>query len=96
MSLLERVMAKLRSEFAAAGKSDQFDKLSVFLNRESESARYDVTGRQMGLSAVAFRVAVHRMRRRCRKLLREEIAETVSTPEQADDEIRFLLTILSG
>jgi hypothetical protein len=36
------------------------------------------------------------MRQRCRKLLREEIAETVSTPEEADDEIRFLLTILSG
>jgi RNA polymerase sigma-70 factor (ECF subfamily) len=96
MSLLERVMAKFRDEFIAAGKGDQFDKLSVFLNRERESARYEETARQMGLSAGALRIAVHRMRQRCRKLLREEIAETVSTPEQADDEIRFLLAILSG
>jgi len=95
-SLLERVMAKLRAEFAAAGKGDQFDKLAVFLNRERDSARYDEAARQLETSAATLRVAVHRMRQRCRKLLREEIADTVSTAEQADDEIRFLLTILSG
>jgi len=95
LSLVEHVMAKLRAEFMAAGKGDQFDKLSVFLKREPDSARYDETASQMGLSAGALRIAVHRMRRKCRKLLREEITETVSTPEEAEDEVRFLLAILS-
>jgi RNA polymerase sigma-70 factor (ECF subfamily) len=44
----------------------------------------------------ATRTAVYRMRKRYRKLLREEIAETVATPEEADEEIRFLLSVLKG
>jgi len=89
-------VAKLRAEFIAVRKGDQFDKLSVFLIRQRESARYDEAASQMGLSAGALRIAVHQMRQKSRKLLREEIAETVSTPEEADDEVRFLLAILSG
>jgi DNA-directed RNA polymerase specialized sigma24 family protein len=95
LSLLEYVMVKLRAEFTKAGKADQFDSLSVFLHRESEGVRYEEVAEQLGLSAAALRMAVHRMRLKYRKLLRAEIAETVSTPEQIDDEIRFLLAILS-
>jgi RNA polymerase sigma-70 factor (ECF subfamily) len=95
LSLLERVMGKLRAEFTATGKADQFDRLSMFLRRESKSARYEEQAEQMGTSAVALRMAVHRMRRRYRDLLREEIAETVSTPEEIDDEIHFLLAAVS-
>ena len=52
--------------------------------------------REMGVTAGALRTQVHRMRRRYRDLLRAEIAETVATPEEVDDEIRFLLATLSG
>jgi RNA polymerase sigma factor (sigma-70 family) len=94
LSLLEHVMVKLRSEFTAIGKADQFDQLSSILNREPESARYDELAEQMGMSVGALRMAVHRMRRKYGRMLRAEIAETVSKPEQIDDEIRFLLAVL--
>jgi DNA-directed RNA polymerase specialized sigma24 family protein len=96
LSLLEQVMAKLRIEFTAAGKSGQFNALLVFLNRESEDARYEEVAATMGISAGALRMAVHRMRKKYRELLRAEIAETVSMPEEIDDEIRFLLATLSA
>ena len=95
LSLLEHVMVKLRSEFAAGGRDDLFESISAFLNAESDETRYAELAGRLGLSDGALRTAVYRMRRRYRKLLRAEIAETVSTPEQTDDEIRFLLTTLS-
>jgi RNA polymerase sigma-70 factor (ECF subfamily) len=96
LSLLEHVMATLRSEFSAAGKADQFDSLSAFLHRESGDGRYDEVAARLGMSAGALRMAVHRLRRRYRELLRSEIADTVSAPEETDDEIRFLMSALSG
>jgi RNA polymerase sigma-70 factor (ECF subfamily) len=92
LSLLEHVMTKLRVEFAASGKKPEyFDRLSLLMNREPGADRYETLAAELGASAGALRVAVHRMRRRYRDLLRAEIAETVSTPEEVDDEIRFLL-----
>src|SRR5215470_10312852 len=41
LSLIENVMSKLRAEFADAGKADEFDRLSTFLNRDSDSTRYE-------------------------------------------------------
>jgi RNA polymerase sigma-70 factor (ECF subfamily) len=95
LSLLERVLERLRSEFARTGKTDLFDRISVFLNVDSGEARYNEVAGQLGLSPGALRMAVHRMRRKYRQLLRSEIAETVSTPDQTDDEIRFLMATLS-
>jgi RNA polymerase sigma-70 factor (ECF subfamily) len=95
LSLLEHVLTKLRAEFATAGKADQFDELSAFLSPESETLSYEDAAQRMGLSAGALRTAVYRLRRRYRALLRAEIAET-TTPEETDDEIRFLLSALGG
>ena len=95
LSLLEQVMVKLRAEFTAAGKADQFESLCAFLNRESDEARYAEVAAQMGVREGTLRMAIHRMRRRYRKLLRAEIAETVSTREEIDEEIRFLFAALS-
>src|SRR5262249_21111555 len=82
LSLLEHVMSKLRAEFANAGKANEFDRLSKFLNTDSESPLYDVLAEEMGISSGALRMSVHRMRRKYRSLLREEIAEIVCTPEE--------------
>ena len=67
----------------------------LFSESGSEGSTLRRDGRSLGLSAGALRMSVHRMRRRYRDLLREEIAETVSTTEEIDDEIRFLLSTLS-
>ena len=88
-------MAKLRAAFADKGKAEHFDRLLVFLNGDSNDARYESAAAEIGVSAGALRTQVHRMRRKYRDLLRAEIAETVSTPEEIDDEIRFLRATLS-
>lgn len=96
VSLLERAMAKLRAEFASPDRARQFERLVPFLNRDSSGERYDALSEQLGISAGALRVLVHRMRRRYRDLVRAEIAETVATPEDIDDEIRFLMAVLGS
>jgi len=95
-SLLEQVMATLREEFSNAGKADHFDLLSSYLQGDSTRIRYDEFSAEMGVTTGALRTQVHRMRRRYRDLLRAQIAQTVSTPAEIEDEIRFLLTTLSG
>lgn len=96
LSLLEHAMSQLRSEFASAGRNEQFDKLAPFLTRDSDGARYEELAGQMAVSAGALRTLVHRMRRRYRDLVRAEIAETVATSDEVDDEIRFLMSVLSS
>ena len=90
-SLLELVMAKLQAEFTVQGKAEYFDRLSPLLNGDPTAKGYEALAAELGASPGALRVTVHRMRRRYRDLLRAEIAETVSTPADIDDEIRFLL-----
>jgi len=94
LALLEQVMTKLRSEFAGMGKAGYFDRVQGLLNSEPGADRYEALAAELGSSPGALRVAVHRMRRRYRDLLRAEIAETVSTAAEIDEEIRFLLTAL--
>jgi len=94
IALLDHVMMKLRAEFAAVGKAGQLEGLSVFLDKDFEDASFEKVAEQMGMSVGALRTAVHRMRRKYRLLLREEIAQTVSTPEEVDEEIRFLMSAL--
>jgi RNA polymerase sigma-70 factor (ECF subfamily) len=75
-------------------KADYFDKLSPLLDGDPLARDYGELASELGASSVALRVAVHRMRRRYRELLRAELAETVSTPEEIDEEICFLLGAL--
>jgi RNA polymerase sigma-70 factor (ECF subfamily) len=90
LALLERVLCRLQEEFAQAGKAAHFERLKSFLGGRSE-VPYAQLAHDLGVAEGAIRVAVHRFRRRYRDLLREEIAETVSTPGEIDEEIRCLL-----
>jgi RNA polymerase sigma-70 factor (ECF subfamily) len=96
ISLLERVMTRLRFEYAAARKLEQFASMEMFLEPDSNDASYDQVATRMGISAGALRMAVLRLRRRYRALLRAEIAHTVATPEDIDEEIKFLASKLGS
>jgi DNA-directed RNA polymerase specialized sigma24 family protein len=96
LSLLDRVMGKLQADFIASGKGEHFEIVSSFLNRTSKDSRYETAAAGIGTSAGALRMLVHRARKKYRALLRAEIAETVTTPDEIDDEIRFLLSTLSS
>jgi RNA polymerase sigma-70 factor (ECF subfamily) len=64
------------------------------LTRDADDGGYERLAADMGVSAGALRMSVHRLRRRYREMLRAEIAETVSTPKEIDEEIRFLMSVL--
>ena len=95
LALLDRTMARLRQEFVASGKADEFAILKTFLTAEKGAVSYAEVAPQLGLSAGALRVAAHRLRRRYRDLFREEIAHTVADPAEIEEEIRHLMTVLS-
>jgi RNA polymerase sigma factor (sigma-70 family) len=90
MTLLERAMARLEAEMADGGKKDQFDALKIFLTGDTPKPAYASIGRELGMSDGAIKVAVHRLRRRFRDLVHDQIAQTVSTPEEIEDELRYL------
>jgi RNA polymerase sigma-70 factor (ECF subfamily) len=95
LTLLDRTMSRLRQEFAEANKLDDFEQLKVFLTADRGAIGYaDIAGRT-GLNQGAVRVAVHRLRRRYRAIFREEIAHTVSGPEEIPGEVHHLLAALS-
>jgi RNA polymerase sigma-70 factor (ECF subfamily) len=93
MALLDQVMAGLRQEYASDGRLDHFEKLAPYLTGTGELPYADIA-HQWKSSEGAVKVAVHRLRKRYRHLLRQKIAETVVSPEDVDDEIRFLLSAL--
>jgi DNA-directed RNA polymerase specialized sigma24 family protein len=93
LTLLARVEDRLRGEFASAGKAERFAQLHPLLSGESGRS-YGEAAAALGLTENAVMVAVHRLRQRFRELLREEIAQTLSGPEQIDDEIRDLFAAL--
>ena len=96
LALLELVLGRLREEFQAAGKSHLFDALGQFLAAGTEKPAYGAIAEQLGMSEGAVKVAVHRLRRRYRELLKEEIAETISDPHTVEDELKELLAASSA
>lgn len=96
LALLDRVLARLREEHVAAGKTAFFEHLRPTLTADRTVLPYAVLGTQLGLSEGAVKVAVHRLRQRYRELLREEIADTVGSRSQVEEELRDLFAALSG
>lgn len=92
-TLLERVCETLRSDFAERGKAHQFDKLRKFLGGKSSEETLAEAADQLSMSEVAVKVAVHRMRQKFGEILRAEIGNTVSTPEEIDSEIQHLFDV---
>lgn len=93
-ALLDRVLGRQCEEYAARGQTAQFDLLKPWLTGDQDRGGYRELAAQLGMSEPAVRTAVHRMRRRYGELLREEIAATVTTAAEVDDEIRFLVSAL--
>ena len=95
LALLDRVLCRLRDEHLESGKVAQFEILQPFLSLDRDNAHYADAAKQSNSTEAAMRVAAHRLRKRYRELLREEIAHTVAMPDQIEDELRYLFNVLS-
>ena len=96
MALLDQVLARLAQEFTDAGKRELFDRLQPFLVEGTGGETYAEAAREAGMTEEALKKAVQRMRRRYHQLFRDEIAQTVASPGEVEEELRHLCAVLSS
>jgi RNA polymerase sigma factor (sigma-70 family) len=95
LTVLERTMDRLEAEIANKNKQKLFDHLKVYLTTEKDVIPYQDMATELKMTEGSVRVAVHRLRRQYRKLLREEIGQTVAAKGQIDEEIGYLFAALA-
>ena len=94
LTVIDRVLAGLRREAEAEGRTAEFDAIKACMLARAAPGSYAVIAARLGVSEGAVRVAVHRLRRRFQERLKQDIAATVSSTDQVDDEIRYLIKAL--
>ena len=90
LTLLHAVLSELREEQEAGGKKAQFEMLEPFITGQPKETSYAEVAETLGATVGAVKVTAHRLRRRYQQMLQEEIAQTLTKPEDVEDEIRGL------
>jgi len=96
LTVLERVLSRLKDEYSAAGNATLFDSLKELLPDEPGAASQGEIAARLRMTENAVRQAFYRFRQRYQSLLREEIAHTVATPGDIEDELRHLIAVLEA
>lgn len=95
VTVVDQALCQLREVMAREGREEVFSHLQSFLPGGTERS-YASAAADLGMSEGAAKVAVHRLRRRYREMLRANVSHTVADPSEVDDEIRFLFEALSA
>jgi DNA-directed RNA polymerase specialized sigma24 family protein len=95
-ALLDRGLARLRGEFNLSGRSALFDGLKEFLMGGGSAADYAKAAAALRITQGAAKMTVTRMRQRFRAIIRQEIAQTVSTPQDLEEELRSFIEALNA
>jgi RNA polymerase sigma factor (sigma-70 family) len=96
LAILERALAALQEEESQAGKAAQFEALKPWLAGTSAPEPQESCAARLGISSGALKVAIHRLRKRFRELVRGEIAATLDDPADLDQEMRHLVEALAA
>jgi RNA polymerase sigma-70 factor (ECF subfamily) len=96
LALLEEVLNRLKQEHESDGQAELFAVMKSCLVRERQTQPYATLAAKLGMTEGAVKVAVHRLRQRYRQLLRDEIAHTVASDAEVEDEMRHLFKVLAG
>ena len=91
LALLERVMVQLRDESTVAGRAERFEQLKRFLAVGKGEIPYALAASELLMDAGTLRVAIYRLRKRYRELLKQEVADTLSDPAMVEEELAVLL-----
>src|SRR5207302_1518353 len=94
-TVLDKAFRDLQAEMAAAGKSEFFEQTKVYLTNEPGAGDYASAAARLQITSQALAVAVHRLRHRYRELVRAEVAQTVTTALEIDEEMRHLYQALT-
>lgn len=95
VAVIERAHALLQEEYRVEGKAELFERIQVFLSSDEGDATYGEVGRALQMSEGAVKVAVHRLRRRLGEVMREQIAQTVQSPAELEEEVQHLRALFS-
>jgi RNA polymerase sigma-70 factor (ECF subfamily) len=95
LTVLKQAMNALQSECEANGKARLFGEAKNLISGERHGETYAQISRSLNMGEGAVRVAVHRLRQRYGELLRSEVAHTVDTEDEVDEELRYLFQVLS-
>ena len=95
-TLLEHVLSRLKDEYRTAGNARLFDLLKQLLPDEPGAPSQAEIAAQLGMTENAIRQAFYRFRQHYQSLLREEIAHTVATPGDIEDELRHLIAVVEA
>jgi len=90
LALLVKVIERLKKECEADGKMKLFEQLKIFLTASKDGTAQAQVAKALGMEEGAVRVAIHRLRKRYRELLRDEIAQTLADDADVDEEMRAL------
>jgi DNA-directed RNA polymerase specialized sigma24 family protein len=93
-TVLDQVLVRLQAEYEAANNAPLFEKLKVLLADEPGRPSQAEMAAELNMNEIALKQAFHRFRQRYRQALREEIAHTVATPGDVEDELRHLIAAL--
>jgi RNA polymerase sigma-70 factor (ECF subfamily) len=94
LALLGRALAALAQEHEASGKAGHFQALKPWLSGDTENISQAAAAARLGVNEGAVKVAIHRLRRRFREVIKSEIGQTVSDPAQVGAELHYLLEAL--
>ncbi len=94
LTVLDQARGRLRADYVEQGKGDLYDRLKVFEAGEA-GAPYAAVAAEFGLTENGVKAVVHRMRQRYRELVRLEVANTVASRSEVDEEIRYLISVIS-
>ena len=95
-TVLDRALTRLRDEFVAQGREAAYEVLRAFEPGEQNSFSYAEAAARLGVSESAVKSMIHRLRQRHGELVREEIAHTVPSMAEIDEELRHLISVLRG
>jgi len=95
-TLLARALDRLRTELQRSADAERWKRLEPLLTGDAPSGTYKEIATDLEMTESAVKVAVHRLRKRYGEALRAEVAQTVSNPEEVDDEVRYLLTVVDS
>lgn len=96
LTLIELVLQRLESEYVASGKAAQFAAMKPYLTGDQGRATFAQLATQLGSTEGAARVAVHRLRQRYHELFRTEVAQTVTSAAELEEELRHIAGLFSG
>jgi RNA polymerase sigma factor (sigma-70 family) len=95
LTLFDTALNRLHAEWGAAGRNRQFELLRAFLSSEAADGEYAPVAAALQMTVGAVSVAVHRLRHRYAELVRAEVAQTVATPAEVEDELSHLLCVMT-